>query len=38
VEGSGAKARRLLFLGLSVLILSTIVIGYGNYIGGRGGH
>lgn len=37
-RGSGPKAKRLLFTGLTILILSTIVIGYGNYIGGRSGH
>ena len=37
-KGASGKARGLLFLGLGVLILSTIVIGYGNYIGGQGGH
>jgi glucose uptake protein GlcU len=37
-KGSSRKARKLLFLGLGVLILSTIVIGYGNYVGGQGGH
>jgi glucose uptake protein GlcU len=37
-KGSSRKARKLLFLGLAVLIMSTVVIGYGNYIGGQGGH
>ena len=33
-KGASAKAKRLLFIGLGGLVLSTIVIGYGNYIGG----
>ena len=32
-KGSSPKARRLLFLGLAVLVMSTLVIGYGNYLG-----
>jgi L-rhamnose-H+ transport protein len=35
-KGSSAKARRFLFIGLSMLILSTIVVGYGNYVGVKG--
>ncbi len=38
-KGSSAKAKGLLFLGLAILVLSTVIIGYGNYIGGAtGGH
>lgn len=36
-KGSSAKAKGLLFVGLFVLVLSTVVVGYGNYIGGGGG-
>lgn len=36
-KGASPKAKRLLFLGLGVLVLSTIIIGYGNYIGGLDG-
>jgi glucose uptake protein GlcU len=36
-KGSSSKAKGLLFLGLFVLVLSTVVVGYGNYIGGGGG-
>ena len=32
-KGSSPKARRLLFLGLAVLVMSTLEIGYGNYLG-----
>jgi len=32
-KGASSKARRLLFLGLAVLVTSTLVIGYGNYLG-----
>ena len=32
-KGSGAKAKGLLFSGLAILVLSTVLIGYGNYIG-----
>jgi L-rhamnose-H+ transport protein len=37
-KGASGRARGLLFLGLGVLVLSTIIIGYGNYIGGHGSH
>jgi L-rhamnose-H+ transport protein len=37
-KGASAKARSLLFLGLAGLVLSTVVIGYGNYIGTGAGH
>jgi L-rhamnose-H+ transport protein len=37
-KGAAPKAKGLLFLGLGILVLSTVVIGYGNYIGGRTGH
>ena len=33
-KGSSAKAKGLLFLGLAILVLSTVIIGYGNSIGG----
>lgn len=36
-KGASKRAKGLLFLGLGVLVLSTIIIGYGNYIGGGGG-
>ena len=32
-KGAGLKARRLLFAGLAILILSTVIVGYGNYVG-----
>ena len=32
-KGSSAKARGLLFLGLAILVTSTLVVGYGNYLG-----
>jgi L-rhamnose-H+ transport protein len=35
---ASAKAKTRLFVGLSVLVLSTIVIGYGDYIGGEAAH
>jgi hypothetical protein len=28
----------LLFLGLAVLVTSTLVVGYGNYLGSQGGN
>lgn len=37
-KGASTKSRRLLFAGLGVLVLATIVIGYGNYIGGSSAH
>jgi L-rhamnose-H+ transport protein len=38
-KGSGKKARRLLYLGLAILIGSTIVVGIGNYLqSSTGGH
>jgi len=37
-KGASTKAKGLLFLGLGILVLSTAVIGYGNYIGGQSGH
>lgn len=37
-KGASAKAKGRLFIGLGVLVLSTIIIGYGNYIGGPSGH
>ncbi len=32
-KGASAKAKGLLFAGLFILVLSTVIIGYGNYIG-----
>ncbi|MFA5265401.1 MAG: L-rhamnose/proton symporter RhaT [Opitutaceae bacterium] len=32
-KGASGKSRRLLFAGLSVLIISTLIVGYGNYLG-----
>jgi len=38
-KGASAKSKTLLFAGLAVLVLSTVIIGYGNMIGdGGGGH
>ncbi|MEI6178759.1 MAG: L-rhamnose/proton symporter RhaT, partial [Verrucomicrobiota bacterium] len=38
-KGASSKSKGLLLGGLAILILSTIVIGYGNWVGGRaGGH
>jgi L-rhamnose-H+ transport protein len=34
-KGASPKARGLLFLGLAVLIFSTFVVGFGNYVGAR---
>lgn len=34
-KGASAKSKGLLFAGLGILILSTIIVGYGNYIGGQ---
>jgi L-rhamnose-H+ transport protein len=31
-KGSSSKTKRLLFLGLATLVLSTIIVGYGNYL------
>ena len=36
-RGSSSKAKGLLFLGLLVLVLSTVIVGYGNWLGGGGG-
>ena len=32
-QGAGARAMRLLFLSLALLVLSTVIVGYGNYLG-----
>lgn len=32
-KGSSSKSKGLLFAGLGILILSTVIIGYGNYVG-----
>lgn len=38
-KGASAKSKGLLFAGLAILVLSTVVIGYGNFVGsGGGGH
>jgi len=37
-KGASAKSKGRLFIGLGVLVLSTIIIGYGNYISGQSGH
>ena len=36
-RGASGKAKGLLFLGLATLVLSTVIIGYGNFIGGATG-
>lgn len=36
-KGASAKSKGLLFAGLAILVLSTIIIGYGNYVSGAGG-
>ncbi|KAB2643204.1 MAG: hypothetical protein DVB26_00175 [Verrucomicrobia bacterium] len=35
-KGASFKAKALLFLGLVVLVASTMVVGYGNYLGSKG--
>ena len=38
-RGSGRRTMKLVWLGLLVLVASTIIVGYGNYLGGSaGGH
>lgn len=38
-KGASPKSKGLLFAGLGILVLSTVIIGYGNYIGSPGsGH
>jgi L-rhamnose-H+ transport protein len=37
-KGAGKPATRLLALGLAVLVGSTVIIGYGNYLGAVGSH
>jgi L-rhamnose-H+ transport protein len=32
-RGAGATAMRLLFASLALLVLSTVIVGYGNYLG-----
>jgi L-rhamnose-H+ transport protein len=32
-KGSGPRTRRLLSAGLALLVASTVVVGYGNYLG-----
>jgi L-rhamnose-H+ transport protein len=33
-RGSGRRTMRLVWLGLLVLVASTIIVGYGNFLGG----
>jgi hypothetical protein len=35
-KGASSKAKGLLLLGLAVLVTSTLVVGYGNYLGSKG--
>jgi L-rhamnose-proton symport protein (RhaT) len=37
-KGASAKSKGLLFAGLGILVLSTVIIGYGNYVSGASGH
>ena len=37
-KGAGSRAKKLLFAGLAILVFSTMVVGYGNYIGASAGH
>lgn len=37
-KGASAKSKGLLYAGLGILVLSTVIVGYGNYIGAQGGH
>jgi L-rhamnose-H+ transport protein len=38
-RGSSRKTMNLVFLGLLILVASTVIVGYGNYLGGEsGGH
>ena len=37
-KGASAKSKGLLFAGLAILVLSTVIIGIGNYVGGASGH
>lgn len=37
-KGASAKSKGLLYAGLATLVFSTMIIGYGNYVGGGGGH
>ena len=37
-DGAGPRPRRLLFLGLGTLVLSTVIVGLGNYLGAPAGH
>ncbi len=36
-KGASAKSKGLLFAGLGILVLSTVIIGIGNYVGDAGG-
>lgn len=37
-KGASPKSKGLLFAGLAILVLSTMIVGYGNYIGSATGH
>lgn len=37
-KGSSPKAKGLLFAGIGILILSTLIVGVGNYLGSTSGH
>jgi L-rhamnose-H+ transport protein len=37
-DGAGPRPRRLLFLGLGTLVLSTMIVGLGNYLGASAAH
>ena len=37
-KGASKTAKNRLFIGLGILVLSTLIIGYGNYIGGQTSH
>jgi L-rhamnose-H+ transport protein len=37
-KGASPKSKGLLYAGLGILVLSTVIVGYGNYIGSSTGH
>ena len=37
-KGASPKSKGLLYAGLGILVLSTVIVGYGNYIGSTTGH
>jgi L-rhamnose-H+ transport protein len=37
-KGSSQRARRFLYLGLATLVISTLVVGFGNYLGTKTSH